>query len=591
MSARGLETAFDMRGAFNDVVIRLAPGASVQAVTSAVDVVLRPWGGVGAVGRKDQPAARVLEDEFKQLETNATVFPMFFLVVAAFLLNVILSRLVASQRDEIAALKAFGYTDREIGVHYLGFGIAAVVGGAVVGVPLGMWMGAKFTELYADYFRFPKLLATVDWGAAAFAVGVTGGLALVGALGGVRRVMRLTPAEALRPEAPGRFRPLILERLGLGAVIPSGARMVLRNLERRPLRTAATVIGIALAVALLASGRFPYDAFDWLMEVEFRTAQRYDGVVAFISERPARATRELRHIPGVLDAEAFRSTPIRITRGAVTRTTTITGIESGSNLIRLADGDGATRTLPPAGVIMNAGLASVLGARAGDTITVELIERGGDTRAVVVAGIYDPLIAEGLFMARRALNEVLRERDVASGAYLALAPGAEASVFARFKNMPGVAGAMSRATTIKNIDDQIRQSMVFVLALITVSACVIAMGVVYNSARIALSERGRELASLRVLGFTTNEVAGMLLGEQVAVMVLGLPAGVGIGALFSLLLTRGFANERFHFPYVVAFDSQVIAMAVVAASAALASVVVHRRVGKLNLVQALRTRE
>jgi putative ABC transport system permease protein len=327
------------------------------------------------------------------------------------------------------------------------------------------------------------------------------------------------------------------------------------------------------------------------MEVEFRTAQRYDGVVAFISERPARATRELRHIPGVLEAEAFRSTPIRITRGAVTRTTTITGIESGSNLIRLADGDGATRTLPPAGVIMNAGLASVLGARAGDTITVELIERGGDTRAVVVAGIYDPLIAEGLFMARRALNEVLRERDVASGAYLALAPGAEASVFARFKNMPGVAGAMSRATTIKNIDDQIRQSMVFVLALITGSACVIAMGVVYNSARIALSERGRELASLRVLGFTTNEVAGMLLGEQVAVMVLGLPAGVGIGALFSLLLTRGFANERFHFPYVVAFDSQVIAMAVVAASAALASVVVHRRVGKLNLVQALRTRE
>ncbi|HTJ21696.1 MAG TPA: FtsX-like permease family protein [Gemmatimonadaceae bacterium] len=590
-SAQTLETAFDMKGAFNDVVVRLAPGADERAVIGDLDRLLRPWGSAGAHGRRDQPAARALADEFTQLRVNATVFPMFFLIVAAFLLNVVLSRLVASQRDEIAALKAFGYTDWEIGSHYLGFGIAAVAVGAALGIPAGIWMGAKFTNLYRDYFRFPSLPSLIDWGAATFAVGVSGGFALLGALSGVRRVMKLPPAEALRPDSPARFRPLLIEHLGLGRFVSSTMRMILRNLERRPVRTGATVVGIALAVALLASGRFPYDAFDRLLEVEFHLAQRYDAVATFTDTRPARAARELEHVDGVLSAVPFRATPVRITRGVVSRTTSITGLEPDDDLYRLVDVDGNEFDVPARGCILGLQLARVLGVRAGDTIVVELLELGDETRSVVVAGLFDPMLGEGLYMSRRSLNALLREQDAANGAHLSIAPGREDAVFARLKDFPAVAGAASRAATIRNIDEQIRQSMTFVLMLITVSACIIAIGVVYNSARIALSERGRELASLRVLGFTSNEVAGMLLGEQLAVLIVALPAGVGFGALFSYALSRGFETERFHFPYVIALDSQIFAMSIVVAAAVLASVIVRRRVGRLDMVSALRTRE
>ena len=589
--ARMVESAFDMKDAFNDVVVRLGAHANEAQVAADLDVLLRPWGAAPAYGRHDQPSARILEDEFSQLRTNATVFPLFFLVVAAFLLNVVLSRLVASQREEIATLKAFGYTPGEIGRHYLGFGVAAVVIGSLVGVPAGLWMGARFTALYHDYFRFPAIPSVVDWGAAIAGVGISGGFALLGALSGVRRVMRLTPADALRPEAPKRFRRLILETLGFGAILGPAVRMVLRNVERRPLRTASTAIGIALSIALLVSGQFPYDAMDRLMAVQFGMAQRYDAVAAFTRQTTGTAAPELRHIDGVLRVELFRTTAIRVKRGTAFRNTAITGLDSGGTLDRLVDVDGRAFVPPSAGCVLTTWLARYLGATVGDTVEVDLLEQGSRTVLVPVTGVFDPMVGQGLYMSRPALNALLQEQDAASGAYMSIARGRESYVMERLKDFPGVMGAASQAATIRNIDEQMRQSMAFVLTLIITSACIIALGVVYNSARIALSERGRELASLRVLGFKTSEVSRMLLGEQAAVMVVALPLGIAFGAVFSLALASGFKTERFHFPFVIGLQSELLSIGVVVAASIVAGLVVWRRVGKLDMVTALRTRE
>ena len=590
-SARALETAFDMKGAFNDVAVRLAPGASEQGVIAALDDLLVPYGSAGAYGRRDQVSTRVLEDEFTQLRTNALIFPLFFLLVAAFLLNVVLSRLIASQRDEIAALKAFGFSHREVGAHYLTFALAAVGLGALLGVPLGMWMGSGFTKLYAEYFRFPSLPAVVDWGSAVLGVGVSAGFALLGALGAVRRVMALPPAEALRPESPGRFRPLLIERLGLGRLAPPNVRMVVRNLERRPLRTVATIVGIALAVALLAAGRFPYDAFDRLLFVEFHLSQEYDAAVRFIAERNGTAADELRHVPGVVHVEPFRITGVRVRNGAAWRTAPLTGLPAECTLHRLVDVGGHRYQMPAGGAVLTAGLARVLGVRSGDTIVVELLERGSVARPLVVTGVFDAMTGQNVYMNLPALNAFLREQDAISGAYLSIGAGEEARVFAALKEMPGVAAVTSREATIRNINEQMRDSMVFVLSLIISSATVIAIGVVYNSARIALSERGRELASLRVLGFTTNEIGGILLGEQAVVTVAAIPVGIGIGAVFSFLLTKGFETERFHFPFVLAARSQLFAAGLVVLAGAVAGLMVRGRVRRLDMVAALRTRE
>ncbi|HVZ47785.1 MAG TPA: FtsX-like permease family protein [Gemmatimonadaceae bacterium] len=587
---RMLDAAFDMEGAFNDVAVRLSTGADERAVLAALDRELAPWGGAGAYGREDHVMVTILRNEFSQLRTNVTVFSSFFLIVSAFLLNVVLSRLVAAQREELAALKAFGYTNAEVGRHYLAFAVGAVTLGAVLGVPGGAWMGHAFTNLYAAFFKFPSLSPAMDAASVVPGIAVSGSFALLGALAAVRRAAALPPAQALRPETPGRTRPLLLEYLKLGHVLSPSARLVFRNLERRPFRTLTSMVAVGLAIAILIAGLFPYDVFAVVRRVEFTLANRQDFTVSFTGPQPARAFRELQAIPGVRAVEPFRTAPVRLHGPARTLARPITGIIRGGDLHRIVDVNGAPYALPADGLILSRGVADELGVRTGDTIRVELLEKGV-TRGVAVVGTVDEMMALGGYMDLDALRALLREGDAISGAYVAALPGAEPMVSAAFKRFPGVAGAARRSAMIQSFEEQTSQSILLVMSLVVFSAGVIAAGVVYNNARIAVSERGRELGSLRVLGYTRGEITAMLLGEEAIVTAGAIPPGLAFGLVFSLAIAGGFKTSHYHFPFTLSAHSLLVAVGVVVGISALASGVVWQLVSGLDIVAALKTRE
>ncbi|HEX6052823.1 MAG TPA: FtsX-like permease family protein [Gemmatimonadaceae bacterium] len=591
MRRDALERAAGMDGAFNNVTLRLAPRASEPEVVAHLDRLLASYGAAGAFGRADQVSNAVIVDELHQLSAIGKVFPLFFICTAAFLLNIVLSRLIATQRDEIAALKAFGYTDGAVGAHYLGFAAAAVALGALLGVMGGTWLGARYTGLYANVFRFPTLAYRTDWAATMVAIAVSGGAAILGALGAVMRAVRVPPAEALRPESPARYRPLLLERVGLGSRIPTSARMVLRTLERRPWRTTASIVGVGLAGALMVAGLSPWDAVNRLMELQFEQIQREDLTVAFVEPRGARAARELRSVPGVMLVEPFRSTPVHLRFGQHVRKTQILGLEERGVLRTLRDMDGRLYQLPARGLIVPVGLSEALGVRAGDTVAVELTERGGAERQLVVAAVLNEMIGAGAYLERRTLNRLLREEDVSSGAYLTVDDAAEDAVFARLKRMPGVAGVSARAAMLDNFRKTMAENIATSVGIIVFAACVIAAGVIYNQARISLSERGRELASLRVLGFTRAEVRSMLFGEQAAVTLAGIPISFAIGTACAAWLMKLFEAERHRFPTVVHASTYVIATVVVTVAAVGAGLAIRRRLDALDLVAVLKTRE
>ncbi len=591
MSRDAMGAAFDMDGAFNDVVLTLMPGAIEADVIARVDRLLDRYGGLGAYGRHDQLSHRFLSDEIAQNRIFGTLLPTIFLGVAAFLLNIVLSRLVAMQRDQIGVLKAFGYGHMAIGWHYLHYALVAVLVGAVVGTGLGLWLGALINRLYVDFYRFPILHYEAGPAVVAQAVGVAGAAALLGAWAAVRRALALPAAEAMRVEAPLRFRVGLLERLGLYRWVSSPVRMILRNVARRPLRAALAVLGIACAVAILVLGRYFVDAVRYLADVQFRLVQADDVSVGFHDPLPLRARHDVARLPAVLRAEVFRSVPVRVRFGHRWRRTALMGLQAGARLHRLVTRDLQVVEVPPDGVVLTAKLGEILGVRLGDPLVVEVLEGERPVRQVTVVGFVDELIGLGAYMRLEALHELIGDGGALSGAFLVVDGAEEDRLYRELKQMPAIGGVGLRQAALASFEETLARSMGIFTTVIMVFACVIAIAMVYNAARIALSERGRELASLRVLGFTRGEVALMLLGEHALLTLLAIPVGSVLGYQLCAWMAGMYQWELFRLPLVVTAETYAFAVCVILAAAAASGLLVRRRLDRLDLVEVLKTRE
>lgn len=591
MDRDAVASAFDLVGAFNDVSLALAPGVPSRAVIPAVDRLLAPYGGLGAFDRTEQVSARFLNDEIAQNRVSGTVIPAIFLGIAAFLLNVVLARLVATQREQIAALKAFGYGSARVAFHYVKLAFAALAGGGLGGVALGLWLARLVNANYARYYRFPEFLFRTDPVAVALALGVTALAATIGAVGAVRRVVALAPAEALQPEPPPRFRPGLLERLGLDRRLPLPERIVARNLERRWGRAALSTVGVALAVGTLVLGWYMLDSIGYLGEFQFRHVLRGDVTVTFTRPLPPSAAHDLASLPGVLAVEPFRAVPVRIGSLQRSRLIALLGLPPDAELRRIVGSDERAVPAPAGGLLLTAKLADVLHVRPGDTVRVQVLEGSRRERMVPVVGVVDELLGLSAYADPATAARLAGDGDAISGASLRTDPAGTPELNRRLKRIPAVAGANSRTDALQSFEDTLKRSFTVVTLVLVGFAGGIAVAVVYNAARISLSERGRELASLRVLGFSRSEVSRMLLGEQAVITSVGIAAGLGVGYLFAAELSALYQWELFRLPLLITGATYAFAAAVTAGAAAGSAAVVARRIGRLDLVAVLKTRE
>ncbi len=588
---KGLAAAFDMEGGFNDVSLDLRPGTNPDAVIDRLDPLLEVYGGPGAIPRARQTSHWFLENELASLRSMGRMIPLVFLGVAAFLLNVVMTRLVALQREQIAALKALGYGDRSIALHYVKWGLSVAVAGSLAGVAAGAWVGSGMTAIYAEFYHFPILHYRLLPGTALEASSVSLVAAVVGALGAVKRAVRLPPAEAMRPEPPERYRETWIERAGFRRFLRPPTRMILRNLQRRPMRAALSVTGISAGAALLIVGSFSYDSVEVLLDLQFAQAQRQDVTLTFVEPASSRAEHEVARLPGVLQSEPFRAIPVRIVRGAVERQTSIRGVAAGASLERIVDASGRAIEPPPDGLLLSRKLADVLRARPGDVVRVEVLEGRRPTLELPVAGTVEEYIGLGAYMALDALHAAMRESDVLSGAALRVDRRELDALYARVKRTPRIAALTLKQAAVDGFNETIGQSIGTVRFFNVLFAGIIAFGVVYNSARISLSERGRELATLRVLGFTRREIAFILLGELAVLTLISIPIGLVLGRLLSQLAGLAFDTELFRIPVIVLPRTYATAGLTVAGAAVLSGLAVRRRLNRLDLIAVLKTRE
>jgi putative ABC transport system permease protein len=591
MAREALGPAFQMEGAFNDAALSLAHGAREADVIQALDLLLAPYGGLGAYGRADQVSHRFLSDEIQQNRVSSLYVPSIFLAVAAFLIHIIMGRLIQLQRPQIALLKAFGFSNPAVGRHYLLMAMLAVSGGVALGAAAGMWLGEQFAAIYRDYYRFPSLVIRPGAGVLLSAAAVTGGAGLLGAWSSVRAAMALAPAEAMRPESPAAYRRGLLEIAGLAALLSAPARMILRNLERRPVKALLSVAGLALAVSILVVGRYFFDAMDFMVRLQFETAQRADVQLAFREPLTSQARYDAARLDGVLYAEPYREVPVRLRFGHRSRRTAILGLAAEPDLQRLVGQDLRPVPVPRDGFALTKALADALGARPGDVLRVEVLEGRRGVLAVTLTETVDELLGFSAYMEIGALNRLLREGPTTSGAYLAIDSRAASGLYGRLKRTPAASGIGIREALLRSFREILERSLALSMSFMAGFACAIAFGVIYNSARVALSERGKEFASLRILGFTKREIGVLLLGEQALLTLVAIPAGLTLGYWICSILTKLMQTELYRIPLRMTGQTYAFATLVVLAAAAGSGLLVARRIAHLDLIEVLKTRE
>jgi putative ABC transport system permease protein len=591
MERRALASAFDMEGGFNDAVFTLMPGASIDEVIDRIDPLLEPYGGQGAIPRALQFSHWTLENELMQLQSFGFIIPMIFLLVAAFILNVAMTRALALERPQIATLKALGYRNVSIAWHYMKWALVIATTGSILGILGGWWLGGGMISLYNQYFRFPVLLFRLSAGVVLGGVALTLGAASLGAASAVRRAVRVPPAEAMRPEPPARYRRSVVETPILVRRLSAASRMVLRNMERQPLRAAASVIGIGFAVAIMMIGFVFVDAMEALIVTQFSIAERQDLTLSFVEPRSSEAKFEIERLPGVLAVETQRIVPARLIAGHRHRNLAVTGVSPEPRLRRIVDRDGRVTTLPPSGLVLSQRLAEVLDVRPGDTVTVEVLEGQRPVQDVAITGTVDDTLGLSAYMNIDSLHRLLRESKTISGAALLVDRAAESRLSRQLKLTPAVAGTAFKRVVLQSFRDTLAQNMNLMIFMNVLFAGIISFGVVYNAARVSLSERSRELASLRVLGFTRAEISTILLGELAILTIAALPLGAVLGYGLSRAIVQTVDSEVYRFPLIVTPQAIALAYLTIIAAAAFSGLVVRRRLDRLDLVAVLKTRE
>ena len=592
MGRNALSTAYDMKGAFNDVTLTLSLDANMNDILIQLDNLLYDYGGLVSYGRKDQMSHRFLDEEFKQLRRSAEIFPAIFIAVATFLLNVVVSRTVSTQREQIAALKAFGYSNLMIiGMHYIKMVSLIVFIGVAGGIAVGIWFGKGLGNIYMEFYRFPYLIYELKPNVALIAAFITATAAIAGTIHSVKRAATMPPAEAMRPEPPARYRKTIIDRLGIARMLSQPTLIIVRNIGRRPIKSLLTITGIAFSCAIIIAGTFSSDAVDFIVNVQFRLSQKDNMAVTFVEPVSRNALYELQGLSGVEYAEVFRTAPVRLRFGHQSFRTTLQGIEPDGHLRVLLDVNLKPFTVPSSGIVLSDYLGALLGVRQGDMITVEVLEGKRPIVQVPVAGLVEQYIGIASYMDITALNRLIKEGSAISGAYLTVDSLYQTEIYKRLVEMPRVAGAIVREDEIKNFYELQAEFFLFFTFVATILAGTIALGVVYNSARIALSERSRELASLRVLGYTRAEISYIFLGELGILTLASIPLGLFLGRGLCEYIARALSSELFRVPAIIELSTYSFAATVVVISACLSGLIVRHRLDHLDLVEVLKAKE
>jgi putative ABC transport system permease protein len=588
---KDLEALTGMEGAFNSLQLRVSKGASIEELKRQIDLILQPYGNIQSYDRSRQVSNLFVEDEIRQQRVMAAIMPSIFLAVAMFILNIILSRLIALHRGKIATLKSLGYGAWALTFHYFQLVTIILLTGIVPSLFVGAWIGKWYTALYKDFFRFPSIDFSIS--ATAIGLGILAGLipGWLGAAEALFRVFSLRPAEALQPPSPPNFQKGLLERTGISSQLSVFSKMILRSLLFRPFRLLLSVLGISAALGILINGSFWTDVIDFMMNRQFQEMRREDLTVRLIHPRDLSVFAELKSIPGVLMSEGERSVPVRMQFLNFKKELSLLGWNQKSQLSQILDKEGKKIEPISGGVLLSRYFESEFSIKVGDQVNLKVLEGSQRQFPVPVMGFVDDLIGQQAYALKSDLHRWLKEKPVVDTVQVKIDPHFAESIYVSLKERPEVAGLSIRRLLLKSFNETVGDMILTFTVVLYVFAVAIAGAVMYNSARIGFSERGWELASMRILGFGVGPTFELLFIDIGLQVLLALLPGLALGYGLSFLSTEFIHSDMFKFPLVINLSTYGAGVLVLMLTFLASGLFLYQKVRKLDFSEALKARE
>lgn len=584
------EQILNMSGEINEVAVRFVPGVDQKKAVSRIKEILKPYGNLASYARKDQLSNVVLNGELDGLKANSMFMPPIFLGLAAVIQFLALGRMIKAQRMEIGVMKALGYTNNQIIAHYTGYSVMVSLVGSLLGLVAGLGLASVFTDMYAVYFKLPTRLSGIDY------VTIAQGIALsltVGILAGVmgsRRIVKIFPAEAMRPEPPRVGTHTVFEHVGwLWSRLGPAWKMSIRSVSRNRVRFILTLTGIVFAVAMLVVSLFIGDSVDYMIQKHYFQEQGYDYFLRFARPVSEGELSSIRRLSGIARLEPQLEVPVKFKYGGRSEDGMVLGMPPDQRLRALTTMRDQPIHLTENGIYLDERSAKKLKVKAGDIIAVETqMSRGAPiTRQVKVLDVNRQLIGGASFASLELANRLLDEQRIVTGAVIKVDPGKAAAVEDSLKEMTGVSSIMSRQQELEGFQQQLGM-MNASTAILVAFAFILGFAIVYNASIISFAERSRELATFRVIGFTVREVGSMLGNELLLQASLGILVGLPFGRIMAQKYGEAVSTDLFSIPVVIYPQTYVYAALLGLLFIIAAHVLVVRGIGRLDLVEVLK---
>lgn len=582
------------KDACNQIVGRLVSRAPdhVDVLLERIDRMLSPYGVLEITPRWRQASHRILSDEITGLAVSATIMPAIFLGVAALVLNILMIRLAQRQRTTIGTLKALGYSDRSVMSHYLSFGVVVGIVGGLAGAALGISLAYGMIEMYKDFFQFPSFLFCYHPDLLLIGVAISVAFAVAGTVRGVREVLRLRPAEAMRQRPPERGGSIVLERFPrLWRAMGFRTQMALRSLFRNRTRTLTAIVATMLATAIIFMALAMYDSFLYLVEYQFDMVAHSDVDVGMRDEKSTSALFEARKLPGVDYAEPVLGLRCDLRHGRSARRMTITGLSPQHRLTTPMGADDKPIRIPSDGLVLSRKLAELLEARVGDPLELTPVRGRRDTKRVRVASVVESFLGMDCYADARYLSRVVGESLAVNSVQLAVNPAEVPELYGKIKNLPNAQGLSVRADAKHNIEKTVVETSILSIGLMVVFAGVIAFGSTLNNALIEIGDRVREISTLRVLGYGPGQIAGILFRQSMVTFTVGLLLAFPLGYGMIVAVAAAYDSELYRMPVVVRPMIVVYTVALALAFVLAAQWIVYRQIKKLDWLEGVKIKE